>query len=75
MSKVNPGFEIKQVLCGIYRYQWTRLEEVCSVHNLTRSEIIREAIDLWLRGFDMHEAQEENADGGTTADDDSERAS
>jgi metal-responsive CopG/Arc/MetJ family transcriptional regulator len=64
------GLEIKQVLVGIHRYQWQRLEKLCKEHRgSSRSEIVREALDLWLRGYDLQNpAEEEDARTGNNGE-------
>jgi metal-responsive CopG/Arc/MetJ family transcriptional regulator len=60
MKVPAPGLEIKQVLCGMHKYQLERLNGLSDKHNRSRSELVREAIDLWLRGYDLNESKEES---------------
>ena len=56
MSKVTaPGLEIKNVLVGLQKYQIAALEEVCVKYRKNRSELIREAVDLFLAGVKLKE--------------------
>lgn len=52
------GLEIKNVLVGIYRYQFQRMEDLCVLEKTSRAAIIREAIDLWLRAYALKENKE-----------------
>lgn len=59
----TTGLEIKNVLTGIYRYQFERLEDICQIENTNRSVLIREALDLWLRAYSLkHGVKEETLD-------------
>ena len=53
MKVEASGLELKNVLIGIHRYQWDKLEELCSLLETSRAAIVREAIDLWLRAYDL----------------------
>ena len=53
MARVEvPGLRIKQILVGLHEYQIERLKSIAYVAGRSRSEIIREAVDLWLRIYD-----------------------
>jgi len=68
------GLEVKQVLVGIHKYQHEELERICWKHSATRSEVVREAIDLWIRCYKLkHNEDIEN--GCSSVDDQSERPS
>jgi len=47
------GTDIKQVLTGLRENQIAELEVICVETRRSRAEIIREAIDLWMRAFAM----------------------
>lgn len=73
MTKITAGgLEIKQVLVGINRYQYSELERICDKHSATRSEVVREAIDLWIRCYKIKhgEAVEDTDDGCSDSVDD-----
>ena len=64
MSNIHADdLEIKQTLVGLHRYQLRQLAEAITVIHRPRSEIIRDAVDLWLRGFKLKQDEEVSNDG------------
>lgn len=49
MTEQATGLEIKQVLVGLHRYQRNELARYSKALIRGRSDLIREAVDLWLR--------------------------
>lgn len=58
MPKIQAdGLELVQVITGIHRYQREKLEEFAIKYGKSRAELIREAIDLLVRGEERREAR------------------
>lgn len=51
----TEGLEVVQVLVGIYRYQRQTLDEILNKEGRSRSEVVREALELWLRAHKLQE--------------------
>lgn len=60
MAKVDAHLELKNVIVGVYKYQLFQLSEFCKAEGVSRSEVIRNAIDLWMRAKALQEGKKMN---------------
>lgn len=64
MTKVNTGLELKNVIVGLHIYQLQQLQAFCEEEGVSRSEVIRNAVDLWLRAKQLSDEKKEVSDDG-----------
>lgn len=63
MAKVpSSGLEIKNVLIGLYKYQIEDLDKLREKYRRSRTELVREAVDLLLRGEEIMKGRRDATD-------------
>lgn len=63
MAKIETKLEIKNVIVGLYKYQLEQLRAFTESDGYSRSEMIRKAIDLWLRAYALKEGEHDDSRG------------
>lgn len=63
MTRIDTkGLEIKNIFVGLYKYQIEALDDLRSKHGRSRADIIREAVDLLLKGISLKDSREREKD-------------